>query len=182
MVICTLLDITQFLINLISTLNAASGATMANVNARTFIMVKPDGVQRGFVGDIIKRFEQKGFKLVALKFMQASEDLIKQLYAEQAYKPFFPERVKHMISGPVVPMVWEGLNVVTSGRVMIGKKIPTNSLPGTIRGDFGIDIKRNVCHGSKSVEEANKDIKLFFTEEELLSWKPVTIDWVYGEN
>ena len=87
-----------------------------------------------------------------------------------------------MASGPVVPMVWEGLNVVKTGRVMLGETNPRDSAPGTIRGDFCIQVGRNICHGSDSVESANKEINLWFTEEELLSWNPVTIDWVYGKN
>ena len=87
-----------------------------------------------------------------------------------------------MASGPVVPMVWEGLNVVKTGRVMLGETNPKDSAPGTIRGDFCIQVGRNICHGSDSVESANKEINLWFTEEELVSWNPVTIDWVYGDN
>merc|ERR1712122_114833 len=149
---------------------------------RTFIMIKPDGVQRGLVGTIIQRFEQKGFKLVAMKFMQADEDLLKQHYADLSSKPFFGGLVKYMSSGPVVPMVWEGLNVVKTGRVMLGATNPADSAPGTIRGDFCIQVGRNICHGSDAVESAQKEIKLWFSDEELTSWKPAAIDWVYGEN
>merc|ERR1712140_70619 len=109
---------------------------MADTTERTFIMIKPDGVQRGLVGDIIKRFEQKGFKLVAMKFMQASEELLKEHYADLSKKGFFPGLIKYMGSGPVVPMVWEGLNAVKTGRVMLGATNPAASAPGTIRGDF----------------------------------------------
>merc|ERR1712020_809693 len=119
---------------------------------RTFIMVKPDGVQRGLVGEIIKRFEQKGFKLVAMKFMQASEDHLKIHYADLSSKPFFGGLVKYMASGPVVPMVWQGTGVVKTGRVMLGETNPKDSKPGTIRGDFCVEIGRNICHGSDSVE------------------------------
>ena len=87
-----------------------------------------------------------------------------------------------MASGPVVPMVWEGLNVVKTGRVMLGETNPRDSKPGTIRGDFCIQVGRNICHGSDAVESAEKEIKLWFSEKELTSWKPVAIDWVYGEN
>merc|ERR1712109_394666 len=149
---------------------------------RTFIMLKPDAVHRGLIGDIIKRFEQKGFKLVAMKMMHASEDLLKQHYADLSSKPFFPGLVKYMASGPVVPMVWEGLNVVKTGRVMLGETNPKDSKPGTIRGDFCIQVGRNICHGSDAVESAQKEIKLWFSDEELTSWKPAAIDWVYGEN
>merc|ERR1711920_595510 len=146
---------------------------------RTFIMLKPDAVQRGLVGDIIKRFEQKGFKLVALKMMHASEELLKEHYADLAKKPFFPGLVKYMNSGPVVPMVWEGNSVVKTGRVMLGETNPANSAPGTIRGDFCIDVGRNICHGSDGVESAKKEIALWFKDEELVKWDPVSETWIY---
>merc|ERR1719471_273757 len=193
--ICTLLAIAQLLINFISPSSATSTDTcksqksddlpcpkMAEYTERTFIMIKPDGVQRGLVGDIIKRFEQKGFKLVAMKFMQASEEHLRKHYADLSERPFFPGLVKYMASGPVVPMVWEGLNVVKTGRVMLGETSPRDSKPGTIRGDFAVQVGRNICHGSDAVESAKKEIKLWFSEEELTSWKPAAIDWVYGEN
>ncbi|DAA18668.1 TPA: NME1-NME2 protein-like [Bos taurus] len=117
------------------------GRTMAHAE-RTFIAIKPDGVQRGLVGEIIKRFEQKGFRLVAMKFLQASEELLKQHYIDLKDRPFFPGLVKYMNSGPVVAMVWEGLNVVKTGRVMLGETNPADSKPGTIRGDFCIQVGR----------------------------------------
>ena len=107
---------------------------------RTFIMIKPDGVHRGIVGEIIKRFENKGFKLVAMKFMQASVEHLEKHYADLSKKPFFPGLVKYMASGPVVAMVWEGLNVVKTGRVMLGETNPADSKPGTIRGDFAVQV------------------------------------------
>merc|ERR1712158_130500 len=149
------------------------------VRERSFIMIKPDGVQRGLVGDIIKRFEQKGFKLVAMKFMQASEDHLKQHYADLSARPFFPGLVKYMASGPVVPMVWEGLNVVKTGRVMLGETNPKDSKPGTIRGDYCIQVGRNICHGSDAVDSAAKEIALWFKEENLVNWDPVAEKWVY---
>merc|ERR1712173_269049 len=136
-------------------------------NERTFIMIKPDGVQRGLVGEIIKRFEQKGFKLVALKLMTASTDLLETHYEDLKSKKFFPGLVKYMASGPVCPMVWEGLGVVKTGRVMLGETNPKDSLPGTIRGDFCIQVGRNICHGSDAVESAKKEIDLWFKPEEL---------------
>jgi len=155
---------------------------MADPNSeRTFIMIKPDGVQRGLVGDIIKRFEQKGFKLVAMKFMQASQEHLEKHYEDLKGKKFFPGLVKYMSSGPVVPMVWEGLNVVKTGRVMLGETNPKDSLPGTIRGDFCIQIGRNICHGSDAVDSANKEIALWFPEEQLVKYNPVGADWVYED-
>jgi len=107
---------------------------------RTFIMIKPDGVHRGIVGEIIKRFENKGFKLVAMKFMQASVEHLEKHYADLSKKPFFAGLVKYMASGPVCAMVWEGLNAVKTGRVMLGETNPADSKPGTIRGDFAVHV------------------------------------------
>jgi len=154
---------------------------MAEANKeRTFIMIKPDGVHRGIVGEIIKRFEQKGFKLVAMKFMWASEEHLKKHYADLSSKPFFPGLVKYMASGPVVPMVWEGKNVVKTGRIMLGETDPFKSSPGTIRGDFCIEVGRNICHGGDSVESANKEIDLWFgKEKEVVDWTQASVNWVY---
>ncbi|XP_026809442.1 nucleoside diphosphate kinase [Rhopalosiphum maidis] len=149
---------------------------------RTFIMVKPDGVQRGLVGKIIKRFEEKGFKLVAMKFMWASEELLSKHYADLSSRPFFPGLVKYMASGPVVPMVWEGLDVVKTGRFILGATDPKNSNPGTIRGDLCIQVGRNIIHGSDAVESANKEIALWFSEKEVVSWSRSSDSWLYGEN
>jgi len=146
---------------------------------RSFIMIKPDGVQRGLVGDIIKRFEQKGLKLVAMKFMWASEDLLKTHYADLAGRPFFGGLVKYMSTGPVVPMAWEGLNAVKTGRQMLGETDPAKSLPGTIRGDFCIEVGRNIIHGSDGVESAKKEIALWFKPEELVKWKSNEESWLY---
>jgi len=155
---------------------------MADNKERTYLMIKPDGVQRGLVGEIIKRFEQKGFQLIALKFVQATQELLEQHYADLAERPFFPGLVKYMSSGPVIAMVWQGTNVVKTGRKMLGETNPADSLPGTIRGDFCIEVGRNIIHGSDSVESANKEIALWFTEQELVSWQPVSDTWVYGSN
>jgi len=147
---------------------------------RTFIMIKPDGVHRGIVGDIIKRFEQKGFKLVAMKFMWASEDHLKKHYSDLSARPFFAGLVKYMSSGPVVPMVWQGKNVVKTGRIMLGETDPFKSSPGTIRGDFCIEVGRNICHGSDSVESAEKEINLWFgAPKEVVDWTPCAHNWVY---
>jgi nucleoside-diphosphate kinase len=123
---------------------------------RTYIMIKPDGVQRGLVGEIISRFEKRGFFLRALKLAQPTEDLLRKHYSDLTEKVFFPKLLKYMLSGPVVCMVWEGTGAVATGRVMLGETQPLKSAPGTIRGDFCIDVGRNICHGSDSVESANK--------------------------
>jgi len=139
---------------------------------RTFIMVKPDGVQRGLVGEIIDRFETRGgLKLVAMKFMQASVDHMKLHYADLASKPFFNGMVEYMASSPVVPMVWEGLNAAKIGRMLLGETDPQKSLPGSIRGDFCLDIGRNLIHGSDSPDSAKKEIELWFGAD-LTEWTP----------
>jgi len=152
--------------------NAANGQ-------RSFIMLKPDAVHRGLIGEIVARFERKGFKMIAMKFMQASQELLKNHYADLSKKPFFPELIRYMSSGPVVPMVWEGLNVVKTGRMMLGETNPRDSAPGTIRGDFCIDVGRNIIHGSDSVESAKREIAMWFAPEELPKWRPVAIPWIY---
>ncbi|XP_075035021.1 nucleoside diphosphate kinase [Mixophyes fleayi] len=148
---------------------------------QTFIAVKPDGVQRGLIGEIIKRFEQKGFRLVALKFQQASKDLLKKHYSDLKDRPFYNGLVEYMCSGPVAAMVWEGLNVVKTGRVMLGETNPADSKPGTIRGDFCIQVGRNIIHGSDSVESAKKEIALWFKPEELCAYKSCAHTWVYED-
>ncbi|KAF2841190.1 NDK-domain-containing protein [Patellaria atrata CBS 101060] len=153
---------------------------------QTFIAVKPDGVQRGLIGPIISRFENRGFKLVAIKLMTASKEHLEKHYEDLSSKPFFPGLVTYMASGPVCAMVWEGRDVVKTGRAILGATNPLQSAPGTIRGDFAIiliwheqDVGRNVCHGSDAVDSAKKEIALWFKEEELQKWKPAQFDWVY---
>jgi len=148
---------------------------------RTFIMLKPDAVHRGLVGVIMDRFESRGFKLLACKFMKASQDLLKEHYADLSKKGFFSELIRYMSSGPLVPMVWEGLNAVKQGRMMLGATNPKDSDPGTIRGDFCVDVGRNLIHGSDSLEAAEKEIKLWFRPEEVEAWRSATVEWVYEE-
>merc|ERR1712168_1418037 len=137
---------------------------------QTFIMIKPDGVARNLTGKIIERFEQRGYKLVAMKFMTASKDHLEKHYADLSDKKFFPSLIEHIGSGPVVPMVFEGKDVVKQGRSMMGETDPLKSKPGSIRGDFSIDMGRNIIHGSDSVESAEKEIGLWFNVEELTTW------------
>ncbi|XP_047233998.1 nucleoside diphosphate kinase B-like [Girardinichthys multiradiatus] len=152
---------------------------MAELQERTFIAIKPDGVQRGIIGEIIKRFETKGFKLVGMKMLQASEDLLMQHYMDLKDRPFFPSLVNYMSSGPVVAMVWEGKGVVKTGRVMLGETNPADSKPGTIRGDLCIDVSKNIIHGSDSVESAKKEISLWFKPEELVNYTSCAFSWLY---
>ncbi|KAL2134461.1 hypothetical protein VTI74DRAFT_107 [Chaetomium olivicolor] len=146
---------------------------------RTFIAIKPDGVQRGLVGAIISRFEARGFKLVALKLVTPGKEHLEKHYSDLSSKPFFNDLVNYMNSGPIAAMVWEGYDAVKTGRAMLGATNPLASAPGTIRGDYALVMGRNICHGSDSVESANKEIALWFKEEELLSWESAQKAWIY---
>jgi nucleoside-diphosphate kinase len=145
---------------------------------RTFLAIKPDGVQRGLIGEIIKRFEAKGFTLVGLKMMKASRQLAEQHYDVHKERPFFNDLVSFIISGPLVAMVWEGEGVIASARKIIGATNPLNAEPGTLRGDFGISVGRNLIHGSDAPETAQKEIALWFKDEELVSWEPSLKSWL----
>lgn len=145
---------------------------------RTFLAIKPDGVQRGLVGEIISRMEAKGFTLVGLKFIQVSRELAEQHYGVHREKPFFKGLVEFITSGPVVAMVWEGEGVVAAARKMIGSTNPLTAEPGTIRGDFGVNIGRNIIHGSDAPETAQQEVSLWFKEEELASWQPSLTPWI----
>lgn len=136
---------------------------------QTFVMVKPDGVQRGLVGEVIRRLEQKGFRLVALKMMRIDRATAEEHYAEHRTRPFFAELVDFITSGPVVAMVWEGEGVVQAVRTMMGKTNPLEAAPGTIRGDFGNSINFNIIHGSDADESAQREISLFFSPAEILN-------------
>lgn len=146
---------------------------------RTFIAIKPDGVQRGIVGEIIRRFETKGFTLVGLKLMQVSRELAEQHYGVHKERPFFPGLVSFITSGPLIAMVWEGDGVIASARKLIGATNPLTAEPGTIRGDFGVSVGRNLIHGSDAPETAQQEIKLWFKEEELVGWQPAITTWLY---
>ena len=144
---------------------------------RTFIAIKPDGGQRGLVGEIIGRFERKGFTLVGLKQLVPSRALAEQHYGVHKERPFFAGLVDFITSGPVVGMVWEGDGVIASARKLIGATKPLESEPGTIRGDLAINIGRNVIHGSDAPETAEFEIALWFTSSELSDWHPSDQVW-----
>lgn len=146
---------------------------------RTFIAIKPDGVQRGLVGEIVKRFENKGFKLCGMKLFTPPKELTAEHYKDLSSKPFFQGLCEYMSSGPVVAMCWEGLNVIKTGRVMLGATNPADSAPGTIRGDFAVEVGRNVCHGSDSFESAQRELSLWFGEANLYSYSKVNESQVY---
>ncbi len=146
---------------------------------RTFIAIKPDGVQRGLIGEIIRRFETKGFTLVGLKLLNVSKELAEAHYSVHKERPFFPSLVEFITSGPVVAMVWEGDGVIAGARKLIGATNPLNAEPGTIRGDLGANIGRNIIHGSDAPETAQYEIGLWFTEAELVNWTPTLMPWVH---
>ncbi|TNV75462.1 hypothetical protein FGO68_gene13790 [Halteria grandinella] len=145
---------------------------------RSFIMIKPDGVQRGKVGEIISRFEKKGFKMVAMNMTAASKAHIEEHYDEHRERPFFPPLVSFMTSGPVVAMVWEGHNVIKTGRKMIGATNPDNADPGTVRFDTAINFRKQIIHASDSKESAEKEINLWF-KSGVVDWKHHSEEWIY---
>ncbi|MFB6227155.1 MAG: nucleoside-diphosphate kinase [Halobacteriales archaeon] len=150
---------------------------------RTFVMVKPDGVQRGLVGEVIGRLEERGLKLVAAKFMQIDRELAEEHYGEHEGKPFFEGLVEFITAGPVMAMVWEGGDATRQVRRMMGATDPADADPGTIRGDFGLDLGRNVIHGSDHEDPGanEREIDLFFEESELVEYGRIDEAWLYEE-
>ena len=147
---------------------------------RSFVMIKPDGVQRELVGEIIGRFEKKGVKVIGLKLMVINEELAKEHYAVHKGKSFFDELIKFIISGPVVAMVMEGEGVIDIIRKMVGATKPGDAAPGTIRGDFVLDAGQNVIHASDSKENAEREINLFFEKNEIIDYKLAVRPWIYS--
>jgi nucleoside-diphosphate kinase len=148
---------------------------------RTLVMVKPDGVQRGLIGEIIGRLEERGLKLVGAKFMRIDEELAGEHYGEHEDKPFFDDLVEFITSGPVMATVWEGQDATRQVRRMMGETDPAESAPGTIRGDYGLDLGRNVIHGSDHEDPGanEREIALFFDDDELLDWERIDETWLY---
>ena len=145
---------------------------------RTLVLVKPDGVQRGLIGEVISRLERRGLKLVGMKLMQVDDALARQHYGEHVGRPFFAGLVDFITSSPVVAMAWEAENAVEAVRNTMGQTNPTASPPGTIRGDLGLDIGRNLVHGSDSPESAMRELTLFFTGAELLDYSRANDSWI----
>lgn len=146
---------------------------------RTFLMIKPDGVQRNLTSRIISRFEDRGYKLLGLKLVRPDKAHFESHYGDLKDKPFFPGLIGYVMSGPVIAMVWQGTNIVKTARKMLGETKPLESNPGTIRGDFCIDVGRNIIHGSDSVENAEKEISLWFKPEELVQYDRSAEGWIY---
>lgn len=146
---------------------------------RTFVMVKPDGVQRAIAGEVVSRFESKGLKLVACKLMTISKELAAKHYAEHVGKPFYEKLVGFITSGPVLAMVWEGQDAISVVRATVGKTNPKEAGPGTIRGDFGMTTGRNIIHASDSPASAEREINLFFQQSEIQTYTRIDEVWLY---
>ena len=147
---------------------------------RTFIILKPDAVQRGLTGEILARFERKGLKIVGMKFMVASEAAAKQHYVEHAAKPFYGSLVSFITSSPLVALVLEGDEAITVARTLIGATDGRKAAPGTIRGDFGCSRSNNLVHGSDSPESAVRELAIWFPDK-LVEWTPAAQSWVQGD-
>jgi nucleoside-diphosphate kinase len=146
---------------------------------RTLILVKPDGVQRGLIGEVITRFERRGLKIVGLKFLQVDRSLAERHYAVHKGKPFYEGLLAYISSAPVVAMVLEGPGAIALARQTMGATRPAEASPGSVRADLAVEIGRNLVHGSDSAETAAYEIPLFFRPEELVSWKRTTDSWVF---
>lgn len=145
---------------------------------RTLVLIKPDGVQRALIGEIIGRFERTGLKLVGMKLIRVTESMAAQHYAEHAQRPFYPGLIKFITSGPVVAMCIEGPGAVASVRRLMGATNPQDSAPGTIRGDFGVEIGRNLVHGSATLEDAEREVTIFFDPKEVVEFARSTEPWI----
>ena len=146
---------------------------------RTFVMLKPDAVQRGLAGEILGRFERRGLRIVALKSVQVSQELAERHYAVHKGKPFYPGLIRYITSGPVVAMVLEGTNAIEAARSTMGATNPTKAAPGTIRADLALEMGRNLVHGSDGAETAAFEIGLWFGESELMSYDRTIDPWVF---
>jgi nucleoside-diphosphate kinase len=145
---------------------------------RTFVLVKPDGVQRAFIGEVIRRFERRGLKIVGLKMVQVKRSLAEEYYAEHRGKPFYPGLMDYITSGPSVAMVVEGKDAVAIVRSMMGATDPSKAQPGTIRGDLSVDISRNILHGSDSPKSAAREVSLFFRLDEVVDYRRIDDEWL----
>lgn len=145
---------------------------------RTYLMVKPDGVERGLIGEIVGRFERKGLKLIAAKLMRVTPELAERHYAEHKGKVFYDRLITFITSGPVFAMAWEGDDAVAAARQLIGKTSGIEAAPGTIRGDYAIHTNYNLIHGSDSHDNALREIGIFFDEDELLDYEKVIQVWI----
>ena len=152
---------------------------MASEHEKTLVLVKPDGVQRGLVGDILSRFEHKGLKVIALKMLKVTKEMAENHYGEHQGKPFFGGLIEFITAAPIVAIVVEGNNAISVIRKMVGATNPEDAAPGTIRHDFGMHMGRNLIHASDSTTSAEKEIGLFFDKDQIIDWKKDVDYWVY---
>jgi len=146
---------------------------------QSLVLVKPDGVQRGLVGEIIFRLERRGLKLVGAKFLQVSQELAETHYAVHKGKPFYDGLIAYITSAPVMAMVWEGPNAIVAVRQTMGATRPTEAAPGSIRHDFGLEVGRNLTHASDSVGNGEQEVKLWFSSQELIQWDRANDPWIF---
>lgn len=146
---------------------------------KTLVLVKPDGVQRGLIGEVIARLERRGLRLVGAKFLQVSLELAETHYAVHKGKPFYEKLIKYITSAPVMAMAWEGPNAVAAVRQTMGATRPTEAAPGSLRHDFALEVGRNLTHGSDSVENGEIEVALWFKAEELVSWGREVDRWIF---
>jgi nucleoside-diphosphate kinase len=149
---------------------------------RTLVLVKPDGVQRGLMGEVIRRLERRGLRLVAAKFMRVSQELAETHYAIHKGKPFYESLIEYITSAPVMAMVWEGPNAIAAVRQTMGATRPTEADPGSIRHDFALEIGRNLTHASDTTENSEKEVALWFKLGELVDWKRQTDQWIFEKS
>ena len=145
---------------------------------RTLVLIKPDGVQRGLIGEVIKRLENRGLRLIAGKFIQVSHDLAQEHYGIHKGKPFYKTLLEYITSAPVMAMVWDGPNAVVAVRQTMGATRPTEAAPGSVRHDFSLEIGRNLTHASDTPENGEKEVALWFTDQELLEWDRSLDPWI----
>lgn len=146
---------------------------------QSLVLVKPDGVQRGLIGEVISRLERRGLRIVAAKFMQVSNELAETHYAIHQGKPFYDGLIQYITSAPVMAMVWEGPNAIAAIRQTMGATRPTEAAPGSLRHDFALEVGRNLTHASDSIENGAKEVTLWFEPDELVSWKRNVDPWIF---
>ena len=146
---------------------------------RTLVLIKPDGVQRGLIGEVIARLERRGLRLVGAKFLQVSQEFAETHYAIHQGKPFYDGLIAYITSAPVMAMVWEGPNAIAAVRQTMGATRPTEAAPGSVRHDFALEVGRNLTHASDSVENGQAEVSLWFTDQELVPWKRAIDPWIF---
>jgi len=146
---------------------------------RTLVLVKPDGVQRGLIGEVIKRLERRGLRLVGAKFMSVSQELAETHYGIHKGQPFYEGLIQYITSAPIMAMVWEGPNAIAAVRQTMGSTRPTEAAPGSIRHDFALEVGRNLTHASDTVENGEKEVELWFKSQELVTWGRSVDPWIF---